>query len=193
MPIALRPLATAAALVVGLALLAGPSVVAADVEAAAAVPPEARAVDTSKPDRYIGNGTPASCTAKRVVAAVAKGGIIRFRCGKKPVTIKMWATAKVRNDRPPVVLDGRGKVTLNGHGQAPDPVHEHLRQAAGVDDAALSEPGPPHPDRAEPDLQERSFMGQEHDGRRRGHLRARRSSEGRQLEVLRQPLRRYRA
>jgi hypothetical protein len=110
-------LATAAALVVGLALLAGPSVVAADVEAAAAVPPEARAVDTSKPDRYIGNGTPASCTAKRVVAAVAKGGIIRFRCGKKPVTIKMWATAKVRNDRPPVVLDGRGKVTLNGMGK----------------------------------------------------------------------------
>jgi hypothetical protein len=82
----------------------------------APVPPEARRVDTSRPDRYIGKGTPRSCTSRAVVRAVAKGGIIRFRCGKKPVTIKMRATAKVRNDRPPVVLDGRGRVTLDGMG-----------------------------------------------------------------------------
>ena len=82
----------------------------------APVPPEAREVNTAKPDRYIGNGTPRSCTSKKVVQAVAKGGVIRFRCGKKPVTIKMKATAKVRNDRPPVVLDGRGRVTLDGMG-----------------------------------------------------------------------------
>ena len=83
----------------------------------APVPPEAREVNTAKPDRYIGNGTPRSCTSKKVVQAVAKGGVIRFRCGKKPVTIKMQATAKVRNDRPPVVLDGRGRVTLDGMGK----------------------------------------------------------------------------
>lgn len=101
---------------VALLALAGPAA-AGGSHVAAAIPPEARAVDTSKPDRYVGNGTPRSCTAKRVVAAVAKGGVIRFRCGKKPVTIKMHATAKVRNDRPPVVLDGRGKVTLDGMGK----------------------------------------------------------------------------
>lgn len=83
----------------------------------APVPAAARAVDTSKPDRYVGNGKPASCTSKRVVNAVAKGGIIRFRCGKKPLTIKMKATAKVFNDRPDVVLDGRGRVTLSGQGK----------------------------------------------------------------------------
>ena len=30
-----------------------------------------------------------------------QGRRIRFRCGKKPITIKMWATAKVRNDAHP--------------------------------------------------------------------------------------------
>ena len=83
----------------------------------APIPADARPVDTSSPDRYVGNGTPWSCTSARVVKAVAKGGVIRFRCGKKPVTIKMKATAKVRNDRPPVVLDGRGRVTLDGMGK----------------------------------------------------------------------------
>jgi hypothetical protein len=94
-----------------------PTVAAADPVGSAVVPPEARAVDTSEPDRYIGNGKPASCTSKKVVRAVAKGGVIRFRCGKKPVTIKMKRTAKVRNDRPRVVLDGRGRVTLSGMGK----------------------------------------------------------------------------
>lgn len=96
---------------------AGSTASAAEVHTAGTLPPDARAVDTSKPDRYVGNGTRSSCTSKRVVAAVAKGGVIRFRCGKQPVTIKMYATAKVRNDRPPVVLDGRGKVTLDGLGK----------------------------------------------------------------------------
>ncbi|HEX6420584.1 MAG TPA: hypothetical protein VFZ77_18935, partial [Acidimicrobiales bacterium] len=39
----------------------------------AAVPPEAQAVDTSRPDRVIGDGTPASCTSAAVVDAVAAG------------------------------------------------------------------------------------------------------------------------
>src|SRR5689334_17426148 len=42
----------------------------------AAVPAEAKAVDTSKPDRVIGTGTPASCTSAAVVKAVAAGGRI---------------------------------------------------------------------------------------------------------------------
>ncbi|MEW2426888.1 hypothetical protein AB0877_02615 [Micromonospora sp. NPDC047644] len=84
----------------------------------ATVPVEARAVDTSKPTRKIGTGTPASCTSAAVVKAVAAGGVITFNCGPAPVTIKMAATAKVRNaNGPKIVLDGGGTVTLSGQGQ----------------------------------------------------------------------------
>jgi hypothetical protein len=82
------------------------------------IPAEARAVDTSRPDRVVGNGSPAGCTSTAVVEAVAAGGIITFDCGPAPVTITMTATAKVRNDTgPEIVLDGGGKVTLSGAGQ----------------------------------------------------------------------------
>ncbi|WFE33180.1 hypothetical protein [Micromonospora sp. WMMD975] len=83
----------------------------------AAVPAEARAVDTSRPTRTVGSGTPASCTSAAVVKAVAAGGIITFDCGPAPVTITMKATAKVVNAHGPrIVLDGGGKVTLSGGG-----------------------------------------------------------------------------
>ncbi|MGD9960269.1 hypothetical protein [Nocardioides sp.] len=79
------------------------------------VPAKARAVNTSDPDRYIGRGTPASCTSAAVVRAVAAGGVIRFNCGPDPVTIRLKSTAKVVNAHGPrVVLDGRGLVTLDG-------------------------------------------------------------------------------
>jgi hypothetical protein len=52
-----------------------------------------------------------------VIRAVRRGGIIRFRCGRKHKVIKMRATARVFNDRPDVVLDGGGKITLDGMGQ----------------------------------------------------------------------------
>jgi hypothetical protein len=84
----------------------------------AAVPAEARAVDTSHPDHVIGSGTPAGCTSAAVVKAVAAGGIITFNCGPAPVTIAMTATAKVRNAHGPrIVLDGGGRVTLSGGGK----------------------------------------------------------------------------
>ena len=85
--------------------------------AAVPVPREARAVDTSHPDRWIGTGTPRSCTSRAVVRAVAMGGIIRFRCGSAPVRIEMRRTAKVVNISRRVVLDGRGLVTLSGGGK----------------------------------------------------------------------------
>ena len=81
------------------------------------VPRETRAVDTSRPDRWVGNGTPRSCTSRAVVRAVARGGIIRFRCGPDPVRIEMRQTAKVVNTSRRVVLDGRGLVTLSGGGK----------------------------------------------------------------------------
>ncbi|MFF5084383.1 hypothetical protein ACFY36_45685 [Actinoplanes sp. NPDC000266] len=83
----------------------------------AAVPADARAVDTSKPDRTVGDGTPASCTSAAVVKAVARGGVITFDCGPNPVTITMTATAKVHNTSSTVVLDGGGRVTLSGAGK----------------------------------------------------------------------------
>jgi hypothetical protein len=84
----------------------------------ATVPAEAKAEDTSKPTRVIGNGTSASCTSEAVVSAVAAGGIITFSCGPDPITITLKTTAKIRNDKgPKIVLDGGGKVTLSGGGQ----------------------------------------------------------------------------
>ena len=90
---------------------------AAPAEAAVNVPRQARAVDTSHPDRWVGSGTPGSCTWRAVVRAVARGGVIRFRCGPEPVRIEMKRTAKVVNTSRRVVLDGRGLVTLSGGGK----------------------------------------------------------------------------
>jgi hypothetical protein len=67
--------------------------------------------------RVIGRGTARSCTSSAVVAAVRAGGRIRFSCGRKPVTIRMRATAKVLNSRREVVIDGAGLVTLSGGGR----------------------------------------------------------------------------
>jgi hypothetical protein len=81
------------------------------------VPAAGRAVDTSHPDHVIGRGIPASCTSAAVVRAVAEGGVIRFNCGPRPVTITMTTTAKVVNTSHRIVLDGAGKVTLSGGGK----------------------------------------------------------------------------
>jgi hypothetical protein len=91
------------------------------------VPAAGEAVDTSRPDHVIGHGTPAGCTSKALVRAVAKGGVITFDCGPDPVVIQMRRTAKVMNGhrRPDgsikvthrVVIDGGGLVTLSGMGR----------------------------------------------------------------------------
>ena len=100
------------------------AVVAAVV--ASATPPGARLVTVAErpprpamktADVVVGTGTPASCTSRAVVRAVAKGGVIGFDCGPDPVTIAMKKTAKVVNTSARVVLDGGGKVTLSGEGQ----------------------------------------------------------------------------
>jgi hypothetical protein len=81
-----------------------------------AVPAAAAAADISHPTTVVGNGTPASCTSSAVVSAVAGGGVVTFNCGPNPVTIAMTATAKIFNNKPDLVLDGGGKVTLSGRG-----------------------------------------------------------------------------
>ena len=65
----------------------------------------------------VGTGTPASCTSRAVVRAVARGGVITFDCGPGRVTIPMERTAKVVNTSSRVVLDGGGRVTLSGQGE----------------------------------------------------------------------------
>lgn len=79
-----------------------------------AVPAEAEAEDVSNPDHVIGTGTPASCTADAFIQAVAEGGKISFNCGSSPVTITLTRPAKVFNDKPDLVIDGGGLVTLSG-------------------------------------------------------------------------------
>jgi hypothetical protein len=95
----------AAALVAAMAS-AAPSWAGLESQSARTSTTEARAV--------VGNGTPASCTSRAVVRAVAKGGVITFDCGPHPVTIAMKRTAKVVNTSAKVVLDGGHMVTLSG-------------------------------------------------------------------------------
>jgi hypothetical protein len=80
------------------------------------VPAEAMAEDTSSPDRLVGNGTPGSCTATAFRQAVAQGGRITFDCGPGPHTITLDQAARVFNDKPDVVIDGGGLITLSGGG-----------------------------------------------------------------------------
>jgi hypothetical protein len=81
-----------------------------------AVPAEAGAEDVSSPDHVVGNGSPASCTADAFIQAVALGGKITFNCGADAVTITLNRPAKVFNNKPDVVIDGGGRVTLSGGG-----------------------------------------------------------------------------
>jgi hypothetical protein len=81
-----------------------------------AVPAAGQPRSTVTPTTVVGNGTPASCTSQAVVDAVANGGVVTFNCGADPVTITMGATARIFNNKPDLVLDGGGKVTLSGGG-----------------------------------------------------------------------------
>lgn len=104
------------ALVISRTAVTPPPPTPGDPDGSAPVPAEGQLVDTSSPDHVVGTGTPASCTGAAVVAAVARGGIVTFDCGPDPVTIHMTSTAKVFNDEPDVVIDGGGRVTLDGQG-----------------------------------------------------------------------------
>lgn len=79
------------------------------------VPTAAKPANISNPRTVVGTGTPASCTSKAFVAAVAAGGVITFDCGPDPVTIEVEQTAKIFNKTgPEIVIDGGGLVTLSG-------------------------------------------------------------------------------
>ncbi|MEM9864352.1 MAG: hypothetical protein AAF938_22315 [Myxococcota bacterium] len=82
------------------------------------IPAEGRALDTSAPDRTVGDGTPESCTSAATVDAVSQGGVITFNCGPDPITIELEETLRIFNNTgPDIVIDGGGRVTLSGQGQ----------------------------------------------------------------------------
>jgi hypothetical protein len=95
------------------------------------VPKAARAVGTRHPDHVVGHGTPASCTSRAVVRAVARGGVVTFDCGPDPVVIRMRHPAKVVNTSRRVVLDGGGLVTLSGRDRHRILYLNAVRPAAG--------------------------------------------------------------
>ena len=78
---------------------------------------EPRSRVSTSATQVVGDGSRASCTSAAVVRAVRRGGVIRFACGPRPVTIKMRRTAKVVNTSRRVVIDGGGRVTLSGMGK----------------------------------------------------------------------------
>jgi hypothetical protein len=103
----------------------------------AVVPAAGQAEDVSSPTTVIGDGTPASCTGDAFVAAVAKGGVITFKCGPDPVTIVLTQTAKVFNDKgTKLVIDGGNKVTLSGGGKV------RILYMSTCDKAQVYPPGP---------------------------------------------------
>jgi len=92
---------------------------AGNPEGLCSVPKEALAEDVSASDVVVGDGTAASCTGEKVIAAVAHGGKITFSCGADPIKIILDRPAKIFNDSSAnVVLDGGGKVTLSGGGKS---------------------------------------------------------------------------
>jgi len=64
----------------------------------------------------VGNGTPASCTAAALQSAIDAASVITFNCGSTAVTIPVYTTLQVPATRA-TVIDGGGKVTLDGGGR----------------------------------------------------------------------------
>ncbi len=127
----------------------------------------AGAADTSHPDHVIGDGTPAGCTSKAVVDAVAAG-----RRHHVPVRTgpghHHHDGHREGPQRPPGRRAGRGRPRhTQRRRQAPHPVPEHLRRGAGLDDVPLPGPGPPAPHAPAPDPGGRELHRRPHRGRRR--------------------------
>jgi predicted outer membrane repeat protein len=63
------------------------------------------------PRKTVGNGTPASCTERRLRRALSGGGTIAFSCGSSPVIIPIRSELVIANR---TVLNGGGTITLDG-------------------------------------------------------------------------------
>ena len=144
-------------------------------------------------DVVVGTGTPSVVHLARGRARGREGRRDRLRLRSRP-----------RHHRDEE--DGQGGQHLRarrprrrrqGHperrGPAADPLHEHLRPGAGLDDVALQRPGGAAA-RAEADAPRPRQQHGGDDGRRRWRrgLRARRPADDRRLDLRRQPLRPHR-
>jgi hypothetical protein len=79
----------------------------------------------AQPTTVVGDGTPASCTAVALAAAVAAGGEIAFPCGPAPVTITTGQLTIANGQT--VVIDAGDLVTLSGGG-----ANHHFRVQTGA-------------------------------------------------------------
>jgi hypothetical protein len=84
------------------------------------VPSAAVAEDVSSPTTVVGDGTAASCTGAKVVAAVQAGGVVTFDCGTAPLTIVVPEIDIVndggKSGDGSVTIDGGNTITLSGNG-----------------------------------------------------------------------------
>ncbi|MEI2672156.1 MAG: hypothetical protein V9G13_13830 [Marmoricola sp.] len=64
------------------------------------------------PTRFVGTGTPASCTDAALTTALSGGGVIGFDCGASPVTITLSAVKVIAA---PTTVDGGNLITLDGN------------------------------------------------------------------------------
>jgi hypothetical protein len=80
-----------------------------------APPPSACATpevpEALRPRKTVGDGSGASCSESALRRALAGGGAITFACGAAPVTIALESELVIAS---PTVLDGGGRVTLDG-------------------------------------------------------------------------------
>ncbi|MBK8986457.1 MAG: hypothetical protein IPM39_10305 [Chloroflexi bacterium] len=61
----------------------------------------------------VGTGTPGSCTAAALTAALGGGGNVSFNCGPAPHTITLTAGQTIMTD---TAVDGAGLITISGGG-----------------------------------------------------------------------------
>jgi hypothetical protein len=94
---------------------AGAATVPPPVATAGICTPPVNATDTSAAAATVGNGSPASCTAGALQAAINASGVVRFNCGAAPATISIANTISVPTTRD-TVIDGENRVTLDGGG-----------------------------------------------------------------------------
>ncbi|WP_267127052.1 choice-of-anchor Q domain-containing protein [Xanthomonas sacchari] len=97
------------------ALMTAATAIAAVPAAPQCSVPQAWALPTTT--TVVGNGTQASCTASALASAVAQGGYITFNCGAKPTSIAVDRSIVIAAAAP-TVIDGQGKITLDGRQSA---------------------------------------------------------------------------
>ena len=109
-------------------------------------------VDTSSPDRMVGDGSPASCTHAELASAVAQGGVITFDCGDADHTIVVTEALTLRidadmlgplqdNGRPtPTMLPAAGGVAIGLGADCPNTDQRGMPRPTGTCAAGAVEP-----------------------------------------------------